>query len=297
MHTTTGSITKCQNCHGSVYNVGKTIEQNGREPWLEEPSCGSANCHGPQFAEEPGKLFRQSKGHGGLFCTTCHSSPHAIVPTTEPRDNVQNIALQGFAGTLSECSVCHGYTPAGLGPHGIPAIKVLQNVTVANGQSSCYNATQTISVAGNGTTFNVGSGGSATLIAGRSISFLPGTTVNSGGYLWGYITSKGRYCGSVLPPMAPQYLSAVEISMPNSTSSFVIYPNPNPGEFALEMGAVKINEHLKIRVFNFLGREIPAKSIRIKTGYSININDQPNGIYLVRVVADGFDQTEKVVKQ
>jgi len=117
MHSTGDIITECQDCHGSVTNVGTTIE-NGRESWLEEPSCGAANCHGPNHAEEPGKLFRQSKGHGGLFCSTCHSSPHAILPTEVPEDNVQNIALQGFAGTLITCSVCHGYTPAGPGPHG-----------------------------------------------------------------------------------------------------------------------------------------------------------------------------------
>jgi hypothetical protein len=117
MHSTGGTVSKCQDCHGSVSNVGNTIEA-GRNPWLQEPSCGAASCHGPNYSEEPGKLFRQSKGHAGLFCSTCHSSPHTILPSEQPNDNVQNIALQGFAGTLSTCSVCHGYTPAGPGPHG-----------------------------------------------------------------------------------------------------------------------------------------------------------------------------------
>jgi hypothetical protein len=110
----------CQDCHGSVSNVGNSIE-NGREPWLEEPSCGSTACHGSNYAEEPGKLFRQSKGHGGLYCSTCHGSPHAIVPSTVDRDNVQNIALQGYPGALSKCTVCHGVDPTGPGPHGIYA--------------------------------------------------------------------------------------------------------------------------------------------------------------------------------
>ena len=107
----------CQDCHGSVSNVGNTIE-NGRNPWLEEPSCGATQCHGSTYAEEPGKLFRQSKGHGDLFCSTCHGSPHAILPSENANDNLQNITLQGYAGTLRECTVCHGYTPSGPGPHG-----------------------------------------------------------------------------------------------------------------------------------------------------------------------------------
>ena len=108
----------CQTCHGSVTNVGETIS-SGREPWLEEPRCGDQACHGANYAEEPGKLFRESRGHGGLFCSACHGEPHAIVPSGNARDNVQNIALQGYAGTLSNCATCHGVTPSGPGPHGI----------------------------------------------------------------------------------------------------------------------------------------------------------------------------------
>jgi hypothetical protein len=108
----------CQDCHGSITQVAESIK-NGREPWLQEPSCGSANCHGASYAEEPGKLFRNSKGHGGLFCSACHGSPHAILPTNNERDNVQNIALQGFEGTLRRCELCHGVVPTGPGPHGI----------------------------------------------------------------------------------------------------------------------------------------------------------------------------------
>ena len=108
----------CQDCHGSVTQVGESIA-SGREPWLEEPSCGAAQCHGANFAEEPGKLFRMSRGHGGLFCSACHGEPHAIVTSRVARDNVQQIALQGFPGTLKKCEVCHGVTPTGAGPHGI----------------------------------------------------------------------------------------------------------------------------------------------------------------------------------
>jgi hypothetical protein len=108
----------CQSCHGSVTEVGESIS-DGREPWFEEPRCGDPVCHGANYSEEPGKLYRESKGHGGLFCSACHGEPHAIVPSREARDNVQNIALQGYSGTLGECAVCHGITPSEAGPHGL----------------------------------------------------------------------------------------------------------------------------------------------------------------------------------
>lgn len=106
----------CQNCHGPMSNVASTIAA-GRRPWLDEPSCGT--CHGSNYATESGKLYRMSEGHGGLICSACHGSPHAIQPTVQPNDNQQNIRLQGYAGTLRKCSACHADTPTGAGPHGI----------------------------------------------------------------------------------------------------------------------------------------------------------------------------------
>jgi hypothetical protein len=86
-----------------------------RQPWVDLPRCG--DCHsrpGFQF-EEPGKLFRQSRGHGGVQCIACHSSPHAITPALTAADNLQSITLQGVAGPLGSvpgsCLVCHGSMP------------------------------------------------------------------------------------------------------------------------------------------------------------------------------------------
>ena len=107
----------CINCHGGTADVADP----NRRPWIDEPRCET--CHTAQYGEEPGKLYRNSVGHGGLYCEACHGSPHAILPSIEPNDNIQNIALQGHAGTLSDCTVCHATVPNGPGPHGIhPAV-------------------------------------------------------------------------------------------------------------------------------------------------------------------------------
>ena len=116
MSQITNPTINCENCHGTMQAIALSIE-NGRRPWLDEPKCGDVLCHGSQYSEQTGKLFRQSQGHGNLFCSACHSSPHAILPSRETNDNLQNITLQGFAGTLQVCSVCHGDNPATGGPH------------------------------------------------------------------------------------------------------------------------------------------------------------------------------------
>lgn len=105
----------CTDCHGTTADVANA----SRRPWIDLPRCET--CHGEQFAENPNTLYRNSTGHGGLYCEACHGSPHAILPSTQPNDNIQNIALQGYAGTLKECSVCHGTVPSEPGPHGLPA--------------------------------------------------------------------------------------------------------------------------------------------------------------------------------
>jgi len=106
----------CQDCHGDLQQVSDSIEHQGRTPWLDEPACRT--CHTPQYGEPVGQLYRFSTGHGGLMCSACHGSPHAIFPSREAADNINNIDLQGHAGTLRDCTVCHGVVPAGPGPHG-----------------------------------------------------------------------------------------------------------------------------------------------------------------------------------
>jgi hypothetical protein len=295
MHGSTGGITTCQNCHGTVKQVGESIS-SGREPWLEEPSCGSTNCHGANYAEEPGKLFRNSKGHGGLYCSACHGSPHAIFPTVNPRDNVQNEALQGFSGTLTDCSVCHGYMPSAPGPHGITG-KAVQNVTVANAQTNCYNASGLITIAGGGSSVIVQPGGSATFIAGYRIMMLPGTHAQSGSYLHAYITTNGQYC-TTPTPLAPGISSGVEPERENMESPvFKVYPNPTTGSFRVEMTGITSSSGFVAEIFGCQGEKLMSHAIHATGDNEIVLTGRPAGIYLVRLVSGNHSVTVKLLKQ
>lgn len=99
----------CTDCHGTMANVA----DQARNPWLDEPNCG--NCH--EYGTTDNQLYRMSKGHGGMYCESCHGSPHAILPSGLEADNQQNIMLQGKKGTLSNCSVCHTDGRTGDNPH------------------------------------------------------------------------------------------------------------------------------------------------------------------------------------
>jgi hypothetical protein len=69
-------------------------------------------------------LYRFSKGHGGLQCEACHGATHAEYPTLHVSDDAQSVALQGYAGTIRECTVCHATLPVSSsgGPHGMHTI-------------------------------------------------------------------------------------------------------------------------------------------------------------------------------
>jgi len=109
----------CTKCHGNMIDVANP----NRRPWIDLPRCG--NCHSAQFAENPNTRYRDSIGHGGLYCEACHGSPHAILPTIQFNDNIQSISYQGYAGSIRQCSVCHTTTPQGAGPHGIFALRYI----------------------------------------------------------------------------------------------------------------------------------------------------------------------------
>jgi hypothetical protein len=101
---------QCTDCHGGMDKV-----KENPNPWLNEPRCD--NCHQDPVYQQDQPLFRMSKGHGGIYCEACHDSTHAIATSTQPRDAIKFINLQGHTGTLDMCTVCHLTTPASGGPH------------------------------------------------------------------------------------------------------------------------------------------------------------------------------------
>lgn len=134
----------CQSCHGLMRDVGATT----RVGWLQQPNCQACHYNGKRevtaldsatgtlrqvsdtrfatTANVPASgfsLFRFSKGHGGLQCEACHGATHAEYPSSHENDNVLSVSLQGYRGTVRECTACHATVPntTNGGPHGMHA--------------------------------------------------------------------------------------------------------------------------------------------------------------------------------
>ena len=102
----------CVDCHGDI-----TVVAQNQSPWLSEPQCSKTGCHGAGYGTTQA-LYRQSTGHGGLYCEACHDSTHAISPSREANDSIKFIQLQGHAGSLSTCTACHATEPTDRFVHG-----------------------------------------------------------------------------------------------------------------------------------------------------------------------------------
>ncbi|MCX6277199.1 MAG: T9SS type A sorting domain-containing protein [Bacteroidetes bacterium] len=174
---------------------------------------------------------------------------------------------------------------------------VPENLSVTGVVSSvmaiCYNASNTITVAGGSSTFEVQPGGSVLMIAGQKILYLAGTTVQSGGYMSGTIVPGGPYCDF---PKTPSSLTGNEetgLSMMNN--SFKIYPNPTSGIFTIEQRGENITSPVKVDVLGTLGGKILSAELPGLRKQEISIKGNAPGIYFVKVTAGENVQTVKII--
>jgi hypothetical protein len=181
-----------------------------------------------------------------------------------------------------------------------PLVEVLplNNITIPAGQSNCFNATLTITTAGNGTSFIVESGASVNLIAGQKITFLPGTKGNSGSYLHGKITTTGAYCCStILPAPALMNGESTGIEPARGNSFFRVYPNPTTGTFTLDLNGTSESSKVSVEIYGILGEKILKKDLYGVKQHVFDLSGRQHGIYLIRVVNGSETGMTKIIKQ
>jgi hypothetical protein len=180
----------------------------------------------------------------------------------------------------------------------------LQNILVESGHTECYDATETILVAGPGTSFTVLNGGSVTLIAGQSIHLFEGTQIFPGGYLHAYIAPGGPWCSGTMTggppalPSAPVFLDDELTEEPDQAVRpfFTLYPNPTGGEFTIELTGESPAVDIRVQIFGSRGEIILARSLTGSRKYDFSLAGKPAGIYFIRVTSGNSTEMVKVVK-
>ena len=177
----------------------------------------------------------------------------------------------------------------------------LTNITIPPAQQACL-AAQSITTAGNGTTFLVETGGEVTLIASQFIRFLPGTTVQENGYLEAFITNQCIPCSSLKIALSDPNLfvaSPIENLMPeiDARSSVKVYPNPTNGTFTLEFEGDAGTDKIRVEIYGMRGEILLSKELTGKRKHLLSLADRPVGVYFIRVVAGMGVETIKLVKE
>ncbi|MCK9423379.1 MAG: T9SS type A sorting domain-containing protein [Bacteroidales bacterium] len=176
--------------------------------------------------------------------------------------------------------------------------QILVTGTVENGEMNCYNATQTITVAGNPDSFIMQPGGEVTMIAGRNILFQTGTNVLPGAHLRGYITTTSGYCGSQAPSIVTTETKETGItSLQSNRSICKVYPNPTDGLIILDMNDGERAVKGSVSIYRITGERVMKKEVTPDFPITFDLSYQPPGIYVMQVI--NRDQTEfiKIINQ
>ena len=191
----------------------------------------------------------------------------------------------------------------------IPIDRILTSKDIFTGEDQCFDAYESIILAGGGDTFIVDSGTGVDLIAGQSILMLPGTLVEYGGYLGARISTDGLFCDVDKP-----IVTSIEVHEPDHTthqeplashkpadtdkpSFFRVYPNPTHGDFTVEIVPDKTDLPHTIEVYGMRG-EIIVRNERL-TGWQhhMTLQEHQTGLYMIRVQLGEEMGIERIIKK
>ncbi len=177
----------------------------------------------------------------------------------------------------------------------LPLHVTLGNDTVAASSVFCSSAIQTITVAGNGSSWLVVQGGSATLIAGQRILMLPGTTVEPGGYLDAHIVGPSGYCPDASPVKSRENYSNA-IPEFRTGNKLALFPNPTTGCFTILMAEGDHETEAEAEIIHSTGTWI--KTIHLTPGKAVHadLEGMPAGLYLLRVPGNPAYKTTRIMK-
>jgi hypothetical protein len=134
------------------------------------------------------------------------------------------------------------------------------------------------------------------MIAGVKISFLPGASVQHGGYLHGYITTTNGYCGSITLPMMAVAAGESDITpLSSDAKDFTIYPNPTTGRFTLARKDGPSLEEVSVSIYSMHGELYLSKTCRDEHAHEFDMTGLNAGMYFVKVIRGNQAAVFKVV--
>jgi PKD repeat protein len=284
----------CLKDNSSADNKTKLITPTLNLNWLSNPQLKFWHTQAAWYGDQDylSVYYRTTPTGSWILLATYTSSYPAWTQETLSLPGASNAYSIAFEGNAKwGHGVCIDDVEV-TGVNTVPVTRALQNISVTG--INCFDAIETISVAGNGSYFSVPAGGGATLIAGQKILVYPGFNVAHGGYFHGYIAQDGPFCPS---PMNKPTTAGVEKQIPaEMTFQVKLFPNPTTGNFFVQPEGISKEETLAVDVYNMQGKRLFSRQITRDYPPEFSLEDHAQGIYLVRISNGQRSETVRVVK-
>jgi hypothetical protein len=219
---------------------------------------------------------------GGTIMSYCHIQPVGInflngfgpQPTAVITSNVNGGAC------LNSCFAC----PADL--------VITTNVIAPNADYRQASATITA-------TNTIAGGASAIYHAGTELIFGPGFSADAGSSFRAYIEGctgnfimRQHFLQEGQEPVTAT-LHNENIVSDETTENLVLAPNPNNGFFVLDLKELATGS---VQITDLYGRIVYERRFRNQTQFEIDIQERPQGVYVVRVLTDKASLIRKIIK-
>lgn len=182
---------------------------------------------------------------------------------------------------------------------GVPATLAIQNTTIQSGDDACYDALQTITVAGGGSYFTLQSGGITNFIAGQKITFRPGAKALSGSYLHARIAPNGPWCNNVKSSITDTGNENIpEFQSTGNDSEFkaLAFPNPVSSLLTVVWTASESGNETVLEIVNLLGTKLFSTRVLDRNSAEIDMDSYPPGICFLKVQRENQTVILKIIR-
>ncbi|MBE0662434.1 MAG: T9SS type A sorting domain-containing protein [Bacteroidales bacterium] len=171
------------------------------------------------------------------------------------------------------------------------------NLVIEDGNSACFDSEDKVVLAGGGTNFLLESGASLELAAVNSIILKDGFRAHAGSYGHFFIDPNGDFCNppNLLSIEDESFIEPIhEVAEGKSTN---LYPNPTSGNFTLNLIGFDNEVPTIVEIFGTMGERVFTDNLSGKTNLHFNLEDRPNGMYIVRVLNGDDVSVQKIIKR
>jgi hypothetical protein len=171
-------------------------------------------------------------------------------------------------------------------PPVVPENLMVETTTVTDGMTACFNATQTVTLAGDEKLFTVANGGHADVIAGQRIWLKPGTRVEMGGHFAAWITSSGTYCNTspgMKTVINDEFTEITGTSGVRDHSRLILWPVPADEKIYIDLSEEIFASTVKIRIISLTGKILTDQLFSDLKKLTIDVSDMKAGVYILSV--------------